>query len=414
MASPSTLVKVWLNDVGFIQPVLIGELRISDHTDAPASFSYESTWLQHKDAYAIDPYLPLVSGHQYPVRGTLAGIFRDSAPDRWGRVLIERRESLNAIKEKRTSKTLFDIDFLLAVQDVSRMGGLQFQDGQGSFIAAAEFAVPPVSQLRELQALATRIQEVGIESLPEYEQWLAMLMAPGSSLGGARPKANFQDIDDSLWIAKFPAQEDRYDIGKWEYLAHRLANNARIQVPHARVEQLGSQYHTFCVQRFDRLNHQRRMYASAMTMTGKQDGESGSYLDIAQVLTEHGARGSIETDLAQLFRRLVFNVAIGNRDDHLRNHGFLRDDSGWRLAPAFDMNPNPAKREHSLHLGIATTPENALEAVVSTYEFYRLNEQQAATILDEVLGAVQTWREEAKSLQIAAAEIKRMESVFMI
>lgn len=414
MARPSTLVKVWLDDIGFIQPVLIGELRISDHTDAPASFSYESTWLQHKDAYAIDPYLPLVSGHQYPVRGTLAGIFRDSAPDRWGRVLIERRESLNAIKEKRSSKTLFDIDFLLAVQDTSRMGGLKFQNEQGDFIAAAEFAVPPVSQLRELQALATRIQEVGIEFLPEYEQWLAMLMAPGSSLGGARPKANFQDIDDSLWIAKFPAQEDRYDIGKWEYLAHRLANNAGIQVPHARVEQLGSQYHTFCVQRFDRLNHRRRMYASAMTMTGKQDGESGSYLDIAQALTEHGARGFIETDLAQLFRRLVFNVAIGNRDDHLRNHGFLRGDSGWRLAPAFDVNPNPAKREHSLHLGVATTPENALEEVVSTYEFYRLNEQQAAIILDEVLGAVQTWREEAKSLQIAAAEIKRMESVFKI
>ncbi|MBC3873166.1 type II toxin-antitoxin system HipA family toxin [Undibacterium flavidum] len=414
MARPSTLVKVWLDDIGFIQPVLIGELRISDRNEAPASFSYESTWLQHKDAYAIDPYLPLVNGHQYPVRGTLAGIFRDSAPDRWGRVLIERRESLSAIKENRTSKTLFDIDFLLAVQDTSRMGGLQFQNNQGHFIAAAEFAVPPVSQLRELQALATRIQEVGIEFLPEYEQWLAMLMAPGSSLGGARPKANFQNIDGSLWIAKFPAQEDRYDIGKWEYLAHHLAKKAGIHVPNAQVEQLNSHYHTFCVQRFDRLNHRRRMYASAMTMTGKQDGESGSYLDIAQVLTEHGSRGFIETDLAQLFRRLLFNVTIGNRDDHLRNHGFLRDDSGWRLAPAFDVNPNPAKREHSLHLGIATTPENALEAVISTYEFYRLNEQQAAIILDEVLGAVQTWREEAKSLQITAAEIKRMESVFKI
>ncbi len=298
----STLVRIWLDDIGDMQSLPIGELRISDHTDAPASFSYDNTWLQHKDAYAIDPYLPLVVGHQYPVRGSLAGIFRDSAPDRWGRVLIERRESLNAIKEKRASKTFFDIDFLLAVQDTSRMGGLRFQDVQGNFIAAAEFAVPPVSQLRELQALATRIQDVGIESLPEYEQWLAMLMAPGSSLGGARPKANFQDIDGSLWIAKFPAQEDRYDIGKWEYLAHRLANKAGIDVPNARVEQLGSPYHTFCVQRFDRINNRRRMYASAMTMTGKQDGESGSYLDIAQVITEHGSRGFIEADLAQLFK----------------------------------------------------------------------------------------------------------------
>lgn len=414
MASASTLIRIWLDDIGYMQSLLIGELRISSHTDAPASFSYDSMWLQNKDAYAIDPYLPLVAGHQYPVRGSLAGIFRDSAPDRWGRVLIERRESLNAIKEKRASKTLFDIDFLLAVQDASRMGGLRFQDDQGNFIAAAEFAVPPVSQLRELQALATRIQEVGIESLPEYEQWLAMLMAPGSSLGGARPKANFQDVDGSLWIAKFPAQEDRYDIGKWEYLAHRLANQAGIQVPNARVEQLGSQYHSFCVQRFDRVHHRRRMYASAMTMTGKQDGESGSYLDIAQVITEHGARGFIEVDLAQLFKRLLFNVAIGNRDDHLRNHGFLREDSGWRLAPAFDMNPNPAKREHTLHLGIATPPDNTLEAVVSTYEFYRLSEQQAASILDEVLGAVSAWQEEARELHITEVEIRRMQSVFKI
>ncbi|MFZ6774388.1 type II toxin-antitoxin system HipA family toxin [Undibacterium sp. SXout7W] len=414
MARKSKLANVWLDDVRFGDPLYIGNLIIPEHSDTPAAFSYSQAWLTEANAFAIDPYLPLVAGPQYPVKGTLAGIFRDTAPDRWGRVLIERREALLAIRESRANRTLFDLDFLLAVQDVSRMGGLRFQDEQEEFISSGEFAVPPVSKLRELQALAARIQDVGIESLPEYEQWLAMLMAPGTSLGGARPKASFEDTDGSLWIAKFPAQDDRYDIGKWEYLAHRLARNSGIAVPNSRLEQLGGQYHTFCVNRFDRVGHRRRMYASAMTMTGKQDGEPSSYLDIAQVITDQGARGHVDFDLAELFRRLMFNVAIGNRDDHLRNHGFLREESGWRLAPAFDMNPNPAKREHALDLGAKSTPDTALDAAISTHEFYRLTDSEAALILDEVLGAVHVWRNEAKQLHFSTAEIRRMESVFKV
>lgn len=262
-------------------------------------------------------------------------------------MLIERRELLDAAREQRPAHHLFDLDFLLAVQDSSRMGALRFQHEAApadQFLAASEFAVPPVSKLRELQALAQRIQQNGVETLPEYEQWLAMLMAPGTSLGGARPKANFEDTDGTLWIAKFPAKDDRYDVAAWEYLAHQLARNAGITVPTARLEDLGGGYRSFCVQRFDRsgsLHAPRRMVASAMTLAGKQDGDAASYLDIAQILTDQGARGHIDNDLAQLFRRLLFNISIANRDDHLRNHGFLWQGTGWRLTPALTSTPTP-------------------------------------------------------------------------
>ncbi|RGE47081.1 type II toxin-antitoxin system HipA family toxin [Comamonas testosteroni] len=410
-------IAVWLDNAGSApQPLHVGTLTCPAHRSTPAAFAYDAAWLAHPQAFALEPQLPLVAGPQYPAQGTLHAIFRDSAPDRWGRVLIERREALDAARERRTVRNLFDLDFLLAVQDSSRMGALRFQSGDGIYLSASEFAVPPVSKLRELQALAQRIQQDGIEQLPEYEQWLAMLMAPGTSLGGARPKANFEDTDGTLWIAKFPAKDDRYDVAAWEYLAHQLAGNAGIAVPNARLEDLGGGYRSFCVQRFDRsgsLNEPRRMYASAMSLTGKQDGEPASYLDIAQVLTDQGARGHIDADLAQLFRRLLFNISIANRDDHLRNHGFLWQGDGWRLAPAFDMNPNTAKREHALDVGGAyADTEGALNAAYATHDFYRLSAAQANTILEEVLAAASQWQTVAQRCAISQAEMRRMASAF--
>lgn len=420
MAAPH--ITVWLDhaDLGSA-PVRVGHLICPSHRSAPAAFTYHPDWLAHPQAFALEPSLPLVAGPQYPQQGTLHAIFRDSAPDRWGRVLIERRELLDAAREQRPARHLFDLDFLLAVQNSSRMGALRFQNEDApadQFLAASEFAVPPVSKLRELQALAQRIQQDGVEALPEYEQWLAMLMAPGTSLGGARPKANFEDTDGTLWIAKFPAKDDRYDVAAWEFLAHQLARNAGITVPAARLEDLGGGYRSFCVQRFDRngtLHAPRRMYASAMTLAGKQDGDAAAYLDIAQILTDQGARGHIDSDLAQLFRRLLFNISIANRDDHLRNHGFLWQSTGWRLAPAFDVNPNTAKREHALDVGGPyADAEGALSAAFATHTYYRLSEAQANTILEEVLDAASQWRSVAIQLGIGSAEQRRVQAAFVL
>jgi serine/threonine-protein kinase HipA len=272
--------------------------------------------------------------------------------------------------------------------------------------------VPPVSRLAELAAVLRRIEEPRAEALPEYERWLAMLVAPGSSLGGARPKANFREDDGSLWIAKFPARDDRYDVGAWEYVVHRLAAAAGIAVPASRTADLG-EYRTFCVKRFDRVDDRRRMYASAMTLLEREDRDpGGSYVDIAEFIANTGAPEAIGADLAQLFRRVVFNVLAGNRDDRLRNHGFVASPGGWRLAPAFDLNAAPAKVEHALLLDGASA-EPHLATVLATAPCYRLEPARARAIVDEVAQVVGTWREVAgREAGLAGSEVERMSSVF--
>jgi serine/threonine-protein kinase HipA len=272
-------------------------------------------------------------------------------------------------------------------------------------------AAPPGTSLRGLAASCRRVEAPGIAKLPEYERWLAMLVAPGSSLGGARPKANFRELDHSLWIAKFPARDDRYDVGAWEYVVQVLARRAGIWVPAAKLEALGNDYRTYCAQRFDREGDGRRMYASAMTLLERRDGQDGaSYLDLAEFISDHGARGHIDADLEQLFRRVLFNVLVGNRDDHLRNHGFIREPSGWRLSRAFDVNPSLAKAEHALTLdGRNATP--SVEAAMATAELYRLTATQAQAVLAQVHKALADWRSEAERNSLARSEVQRMETV---
>lgn len=394
----------------------VGTLYRHDvRTDLAASFEYAPTWLASQQVFMLDPRLELWNGEQHPPARTPAfGIFMDSAPDRWGRVLMERREAAAAEREKRPMRKLQEADFLLGVHDLTRVGALRFRQANGPFLDNSPNAAPPATSLAELAYISQRVEEPGIEKLPEYEQWLAMLIAPGSSLGGARPKANFTGDDGQLWIAKFPAREDRHDVGGWEYLVHCLADRAGIWVPKSRLMPLASQYGTFCVARFDRLGDRRRMVASAMTLLECVDGDTGAgYLDLAEFISDNGAQDHIEADLAQLFRRVVFNVVVGNRDDHLRNHGFIRELSGWRLSPAFDMNPSPVKAEHVLTLdGQSTLP--SLDAILRTAELYRLAPYVAATIVDEVREVVATWRNEAAVLGLARPEIKRMESVFQV
>jgi serine/threonine-protein kinase HipA len=381
-------------------------------TDVPASFEYDRDWLKSERAFALDPRLELWRGEQHPpVDAPAFGVFMDSAPDRWGRVLMERREAAAAAREERKMRTFHEMDFLLGVYDHTRMGGLRFCQPGGPFLDNSENAAPPVSDLKELAYISKRVEEPGVEELPEYERWLAMLIAPGTSLGGARPKANFTDDDKCLWIAKFPAKDDRYDVGGWEYLIHVLARKAGIVVPEARIEAISDQYHTFCSARFDRVTEGRRMYASAMTLLERQDGEAGaSYLDLAEFISDHGAQGHIDEDLAQLFRRVLFNILVGNRDDHLRNHGFIREPSGWRLSPAFDLNPNTEKPMHALAIDSKNANPDVVIALEQA-ELYRLTREEAGTMLDEVRNAIIDWRGEAKKLKLPSVEVQRMEAV---
>lgn len=381
-------------------------------TDVPAAFEYDKEWLKHDHAFALDPRLALWRGEQHPPADAPAfGVFMDSAPDRWGRVLMERREAAAAVREARKMRTVHEMDFLLGVYDHTRMGGLRFCEPGGPFLDNSDNAAPPVTDLKELAYICSRIEEPGVERLPEYERWLALLIAPGTSLGGARPKANFTDDDKRLWIAKFPAKDDRYNVGGWEYLMHVLARKAGLIVPDARLEYLSDQYGTFCSARFDRTAEGRRMYASAMTLLERQEGEVGaSYLDLAEFISDHGAQGHLGEDLAQLFRRVLFNVLVGNRDDHLRNHGFIREPSGWRLSPAFDINPNTAKLTHALAID-SKNAEPDIRIAMEQAELYRLSREAAKSMLDEVRDAIEDWRTVAQKLQLPSVEVQRMESV---
>lgn len=382
-------------------------------TALPPSFEYTEEWIA-KWPFMLDPRLDMYAGEQHPVGDSFSfGVFLDSAPDRWGRVLMERREAIQAKKEGRTRRTLQEMDFLLGVNDHTRQGALRFRRPDGLFLDNSDLPTPSVTDLNELASICDRLEEDGVEELPEYEKWLSLLIAPGSSLGGARPKANFEEGGGNLWIAKFPAKNDIYDVGAWELVIHRLAEKAKIWVPPSRAIQLASKYHTFCVKRFERTETSRRMYASAMTMLEKKDGEFGSYLEMADFIINQGAGGFIETDLAQLFRRVLFNVLVSNRDDHLRNHGFIRVADGWRLSDAFDMNPNLSKATHALALDDAN-PDPDIEVAMSTAEFYRLSEEQAVEILDEVVEVVSGWAGQAKAAGLSGAEIDRMKPAFLV
>jgi serine/threonine-protein kinase HipA len=395
--------EVWLDgDLG--QMTRVGTLA---HDRGQVRFQYAPDWLNDPRAFAIDPDLSLDKSPFFPKaeQGNF-GIFLDSSPDRWGQTLMKRREALQAKDDKRPARTLYAWDFLIGVQDHTRQGALRFRRANTSaFLGDDALSAPPLTSLRELEAVAYQLSSRRIDDLDALRRWLTVLVAPGASLGGARPKANFTDQDGSLWIGKFPARDDDRDTGAWEYLAHTLAQAAGIHVPPAKLLKLNNPFHTFCVQRFDRIGARRRFYASAMTVLRKDQSEGSSYLELAQFLRQAGDPVHVEADLAQLFRRVAFNVAIGNRDDHLRNHGFILDAQGWRLAPAFDVNPNIDKAEHVLNIDDVDNRPN-LGTVVSTASFYGLNARQAQAIVDQITRAVSPWRDTARQLGIARADIE--------
>ncbi|HSI57753.1 MAG TPA: HipA domain-containing protein [Ideonella sp.] len=324
----SASLEVWL-DSDIAPMCRVGTLA---HDRGQVRFHYDSGWLKGAAAFALDPDLSLGRQPFFP-KAELGnfGVFLDSSPDRWGQTLMKRREALLAKDEARPPRTLYAWDFLIGVQDATRQGALRFRlEGGEQFLGAEKMAAPPVTSLRELEAVALELTGKNIQDLDALRRWLAVLVAPGASLGGARPKANFTELDGSLWMAKFPARDDDRDVGAWEHVLHSLARRALIDMPEARIARLNSPFHTFCVRRFDRHEGRRRFYASAMTLLRKEHSEGTSYLELAQFLRQGGDPGQVKADLEQLFRRVAFNVAVGNRDDHLRNHGFVLHAGGWR------------------------------------------------------------------------------------
>jgi serine/threonine-protein kinase HipA len=328
---------------------------------------------------------------------------------------MQRRENTRARREKRKPRALTEWDFLLGVHDETRLGALRFRASpDGPFLDSdAEFAAPPLTSLRELQAASLQFeQHIDEEDNPEYEKWLTQLFAPGTSLGGARPKASVRDENGNLCMAKFPSRNDTRDMGGWELVANRLAIRAGISAPEARPLRLADgPYTTFVVKRFDRTPRGGRLaFISAMTLTQRLDGDEGaSYLELVDLLQSRGA--NTRADCEQLFRRVLFNVLIHNTDDHLRNHGFFVDESGVRLSPAYDMDPSMDRQELALAIDEVETACDVSIAMDASND-YGLEKKDADAALKEVHAAICRWREEATRLNIARTEQDLMSNAF--
>lgn len=392
-------------------PVLVGRLRSRIRKGREsASFEYDAGWLARPDRFALEPALILAPGpYHIGADRPMFGAIGDSAPDRWGRVLMRRAERKAAARERRAPRTLFEMDFLLRVDDEVRAGALRFTETEGGpFLAEpGKYRIPPIVELNRLLAATGRVAED-----TESEDDLRLLLAPGSSLGGARPKASVRDADGRLAIAKFPHRDDDADIVLWESVALRLAAAAGVAVPDWRVEPVGDQA-ALVVGRFDRRDGARIPFVSAMSMVGAADNETHSYLEIAEALRRHGA--APKQDLVQLWRRIVFNVLISNTDDHLRNHGFLYEGSnGWRLSPAYDMNPVPVDvRPRVLSTAIdPDDPSASLELAFAAAGYFGIKAKDARSMARDVGTVVAGWRRYADEAGLGRAEIDRMASAF--
>lgn len=399
----------------FEHPIPIGVLsfRILRGVEV-YSFSYSEAWLNTGVRYyPIGGSLLPFAGRQYPPANAKPfPILFDSAPDRWGRTLLLRRESLIARKEGRRSRTLMESDFLLGVHDSARIGAIRFATSEdGQFFSHSDIlATPPMVRLRELEQSASMWEQYKGRS--NEEKWLMQLIAPGSSLGGARPKATVADEYGNLWVAKFPSSRDVIDKGAWEMVAHDLARSVGITVPKAQVQRLSKSGTTYLSQRFDRAGGGQRIhFCSALSLLGKHDGEHGSYLELVEFIKSNSSQP--QQDLEQLFRRILFSIAISNTDDHLRNHGFMLTRGGWRLSMAYDLNPDPSV--HTLSLAIDETDHSLdFSLALDQSPQYGLSRHQAHQILQHVLEGVSTWDQIARSYEIPLSEISLMADSFRL
>lgn len=392
-------------------PHLVGRLwgRVRKNKEG-ATFEYDPAWLDNPNRFALEPALavgpgPFHTGADIPMFGAIG----DSAPDRWGRSLMRRMERRRAQSEGQTPRTLHEMDYLLLVDDEARAGALRFAEQQGGpFLRQADVKrIPPLVELPELLSAAEHVVED-----TDTEEDLRLLIAPGSSLGGARPKASVRENDGHLAIAKFPRRDDEVSTVRWEAVALSLAHRAGIPVPSARVE-LVADKPVLLLRRFDRDGERRIPFLSAMSMVGARDNQAHSYLELVDALRQQGA--APQEDIRALWRRMVFNILISNTDDHLRNHGFLyQGNDGWRLSPAYDLNPTPTDIKPRV-LTLAINEEDTTASLVTAIRvaaYFELEDGEAREIAAQVATATSRWRSEAAEHDIGRAEIDRMDSAF--
>jgi serine/threonine-protein kinase HipA len=412
-------IYVYADWIGIDGPQLMGVLAVDVvRGEEVFSFSYDDKWIAKGFSQELDPDLQFYSGDQYLEEGkTNFGVFTDSCPDRWGRLLMKRREAIIARQEEKTPKKLYESDYLLGVYDANRMGALRFKlESEGDFLnSKTEFATPPWARLRELEQASFKIEEDGDETSEEYLKWLNMLISPGSSLGGARPKASIVDEQNNLWIAKFPSKHDDTNVGGWEMVAYQIALDVGLNMSVCKAQKFNSDNYTFLTKRFDREEGSRIHFASAMTCLGKVDGSnhaSGvSYLDLAEFIVRSGS--NVDKDLEELWKRIVLSICISNVDDHLRNHGFILEGTGWRLSPAYDINPSADGDGLKLNISEHDNSQD-LNLALSVIEYFRINEVNAKQIIEEVKTAASKWRVHAEKLSISKGKQDLMARAFRV
>ena len=390
-------------------PKLIGELSYdSVRGNDTYGFEFDKEWLADYDGLFLSDDLNNYLGAQYTQPGQeIFACFSDALPDRWGRTLLNRREQIAATDEKRAVRRLSSFDYLIGIDDFSRMGGCRFAETKGgTFINTEEsLRVPPLANVRELMRAAHEIELSEEEHVLPSKKWIVQLLHPGTSLGGARPKASVLDEDGSLTVAKFPSRKDDYDVAAWEHFCHVMARKAGINVADTRLIS-GGDYHILLSKRFDRAADGKRIhFASALTLLGLTDGDNAStgygYPDIVDFILQHGA--NVEQNLEELYRRVAFNIIVGNSDDHFRNHGFLLTRRGWELSPAYDLNPTLS--DHQSLLINRSTNEADLGILLASSDDYMLPHDRAAAIIAEIKAAMQQWQTTATRLSLPARDI---------
>ena len=425
----------WLDE-----PMQVGELGYESLRGSDSySFKYDNDWLRLYGSLFLSADINNYPGQQYtqPDRD-IFGCFSDALPDRWGRLLLNRREQILATEEKRPVRKLSSFDYLMGIDDYSRMGGFRFkepmeqrepssslewpsrdrgrrsQKQDGEFINCEKsLRIPPLTDIRALVAASMEIEKSEEQNQLPEKKWLLQLVHPGTSLGGARPKASVMNDEGLLCVAKFPSMNDDYDVGLWEHLSHLLAKEAGVIAAETSVIETGKKYHALLSKRFDRtVEGRRKHFASAMTLLGLTDGcdaKSGNgYLDILDFILQNCC--DVEQNLRQLYRRVAFNIAIGNSDDHFRNHGFLLTPRGWTLSPAYDMNPT--LNEYQALLINSTTNHADLQVLLDSSEEYMIGKDEAVYIIEEVKAGVKHWKSIATRLGIAKREMDVFEQVF--
>lgn len=392
-----------------VTPQLIGELSYDSVRGRETyGFSYDKEWLVKYGDVFLSEDLQNYSGIQYSrSERDIFACFSDALPDRWGRTLLNRREQIAASEQKRPVRRLTSFDYLMGIDDASRMGGFRFTETpRGEFInCEASLRVPPVANVRELMHAAHEIETSEEKHLLPSKKWLVQLLHPGTSLGGARPKASVVDENGKLTVAKFPSRKDDYDVGMWEHFCHIIGQKAGLNVAETGTIP-GEDYHILLSKRFDRDENGKRIhFASALTLLGLTDGDNAStgygYPDIVDFIIQYGS--NVEQNLEEIYRRVAFYIIIGNSDDHFRNHGFLLTRKGWELSPAYDINPTLSYNQ-SLQINRSTS-ESDLNILLESVEDYMLSTEKGKAIIDEVKSAMKSWRSEARKLRLPQRDI---------